>query len=168
MRTLTVEQQLAMLRRVIRSPIGRHMTAVLGSLAACLALLGYAIGHPIPWIFAAFFGLVAVFERQAVPNISAALKAYDACEPVAGWAVVTVVRGDETDSYRAIVELPGRARWQFQFMPQGWTPAAGRFPARVWMPAGSDAPVMAALDAGVLIPRYCPEVLVPADRSAGA
>lgn len=159
MRTMSVEQQVALLRRSMLSPLGRHLIASLGILALLFLALGYALDSPIPCMFAGFFGLVAVFEREAVPNIVAALRAWDGDSPVSGWVVITVVRGDEGDSYRVVVDEPGRMRWQYQFMPQGWKPVAGRFPARIWRPDGRDAPVMAAVDAGVLIPRYTPEAL---------
>lgn len=159
MRKMSVEQQVSMLRRSMQSPLGRNLNAFLGALALLLLVLGYAIGSPIPWMFAGFFGLVAVFEREAVPNIVAALRAWDGDPPVAGWVVINVVRGDESDCYHVVVDEPGRAGWRFQFMPQGWTPVAGRFPARIWRPAGQDAPVLAAVDAGVMIPRDRPEAL---------
>jgi hypothetical protein len=166
MRKMSVEQQIAMLRRSMQSPLGRHLNTWLGVLALILMAVGYATGNPILWMFAAFFGLVAVFEREAVPNIVAAMRAWDEGPPKAGWVSITVVRGDGGENYRAVVDEPGRVRWQYQFMPQGWTPVAGHFPARIWRPVAQEAPVMAAVEAGVMIPRNRPEALPSQDGFA--
>ncbi len=80
MATLSVEKQIAALRPTTGYAAHFHnwllLIATLGIIAAIV------FGHPVPLMFALFFGAIGLFERHAGSNIVAAISAYDAGEPV--------------------------------------------------------------------------------------
>jgi len=113
----------------------------------------------MPLMFALFFGAIGLLERQAGPNIVAAISAYDAGEPANGEVTVSLSCWDTDTHYHAVVREPNQPGWKYEFVPQGWKPAAQTYPARIWRDSSGDPPVLAVVENGILIPRYQPELV---------
>jgi hypothetical protein len=150
---LTIEQQIDLLRPAVRSGLARRFHWWLLGVAAVLLIVAAVTWHPVPLMIALFLGVVGVAERLAGPNLERAITAFDEGEPSGGIASITIVGGDTTDHYHAILREEGRPDSGFEFMPQGWEPAEGSFPARIWRSEDGTTPVLATIEAGVLIPR---------------
>lgn len=155
MKTLSVDEQVAVLRPSIGFAAHLHHWFLGG--AAAGAIVAVVLWHPVPLMIAAFLALVGLGERRAGPNIVAAILAYDTGTPSEGEATITITKGDMDDHYHALVRRQGQAGWTYQFMPQGWRPVAGTYPARVWCEGTSNRPVLAAVDEGLLLPRGEPK-----------
>lgn len=156
MKELTVEQQIDLLRPAVRTGLARRLHWWLIGLAAALGLVGLALWHPVPLMIAAFVGVVGLAERQAGPNLDAAVRAFDEGAPSAGHASITIVSGDTGDHYHVVLREEGRPDAEYEFIPQGWLPAEGTHPARIWRRPADGSPVLATIDKGVLIPRRKP------------
>lgn len=157
MRKRSVEAQIAMLRAAMQWRVGRNLHNWLIGAGAILAILSVATWSPIPLVCAAFFAIVGVSERRAAPNLLNALAAYDTQAPSMGEVSITITRWDSDDHYHALVREQGQADWDYEFIPQGWSPATGRHVARIWRSEGSGSPALAVVDEGLLIPRYDPK-----------
>jgi hypothetical protein len=148
---LSVEQQIAALRPTIGYAAHFHLgllwIAALGIVAAVV------FWHPVPLMFALFFGLIGLAERQAGPNIVAAISAYDAEKPTVGSVVVSMQCWDMDWHYHAVVKEPNQPDWTYTFVPQGWQPAAQTYSAKIWRFASAGPPVLAVVEHGILIPR---------------
>lgn len=161
MKKRSVEQQIAMLRASMQWRVGRNLHNWLIGVAVVLAILSLAIWSPIPLVCAAFFAIVGVSERRAAPNILNALAAYDSWAPSMGEVSITITRWDSDDHYHVLVVGLGQQHWEYEFIPQGWSPVAGRLPARIWRQEGNRQPALAIVDDGLLIPRYDPKCVEP-------
>jgi hypothetical protein len=152
----TVEEQIARLRP--GRGFARRLPVWLFGLAAVLCVTAAVVWHPVPLMVGLFFGLVGLLDRRAGPNIVAALEAYDTLRPVAGEVEIEVTTWSDSDSYHAMVCEPGQPAWTYPFMPQGWTPVAGRYPARIWRAAPGQPPALVAVADGILVPRTTPKL----------
>jgi hypothetical protein len=155
MNQLTVEEQIGRLRPAVRIGLARRLHWWLVGLAAVLVIVGLVVWNPVPLVIAAFLGVVGVAERQAGPNLVAAVTAFDEGVPSTGEAAITIVPGDTDDHYHVVLRERGRPDGEYEFIPQGWQPVEGSHPARIWRSDGG-TPVLAAVEKGVLIPRRRP------------
>lgn len=153
MKKLTVEQQIDLFRPAIRIGLARRFHWWLLGVAAILLVVAVVTWHPVPLMIALFLGVIGVAERQAGPNIDRAVRAFDEGEPASGIASIRIVEGDTTDHYHATLQEAGRPDAEFEFIPQGWSPAQGSFPARIWRDEDGATPVLATIEGGTLIPR---------------
>lgn len=153
MKRLTIEQQIDLLRPAVRTGLARRFHWWLLGVAVVLLIVAAATWHPVPLMIALFLGVVGVAERQTGPNLESAVRAFDESEPSAGIASIRIAVGDTTDHYHAVLREEGRPDSGFEFMPQGWKPVEGSFPARIWRGENGAAPVLATIEGGVLIPR---------------
>ena len=149
------DAQIALLRPSLRVA-GRMRTAFLG-IAAAGVILAWFLWNPIPLMFAAFFAAVGLADHRVGPNTVAALRAYDTGTPTTGALFVTITTWDMDQHYQARVREAGHPDWIYEFVPQGWTPEARSYPARIWRDAVNRAPVLAVVDAGIAIPRGVPQ-----------
>jgi hypothetical protein len=98
MATLSVDKQIAALRPTMGYAAHFHnwllLIAALGIIAAIV------FWHPVPLMFALFFGAIGLFERQAGPNIVVAISAYDAGEPTNGEVTVSMSELPHKESNR--------------------------------------------------------------------
>jgi hypothetical protein len=118
-------------------------------------------------LVAVFLGVVGIAERQAGPNIVAAMNAYHAGIPSAGWVSIRFECWDSDNSYHATVREDGHADWEYEFIPQGWQPRAGNFPAQIWRADTAGRPVMAVVEEGIMIPRREAKAVPSSSRMAG-
>lgn len=151
---VSVEEQIARLRPSLCFAPQMHLWLLV--VAALGVVFAAVFWHPVPLMFAAFFGIVAWSEQQAGPNIQRAILAYDAGTPAPGEITIQIAAGDSGNTYRAIVHEPGHEDWEYAFIPQGWQPIAGRHAARIWRAEGNHRPLLAVVAEGILIPRYDP------------
>ncbi len=162
MKSLSIESQIALLKAATNNSAGRNLQHWMLGSAAALALLSALIWNPIPLMVALFLGLVGIAERRAIPNILNALRAYESGVATLGEVTISTTCWDSDTHYHAIVQEPGRPDWTYEFIPQGWLPETGTYAAKIWRLAGREAPVIAATENGILIPRYQPTPPKPA------
>ena len=163
MKILSPEAQLSMLRAATENRIARKLHHwMIGSAIVLIIVSAIFSWHPVPLMIAAFLGVVGMAEQRAIPNILSALQAYDSVAPATGSVKFTITRWDSDDHYHAIVRQDGQAEWAYDFIPKGWSPVAGRHPARIWRLDKDAPPVLVAIDDGILIPRNKPQKLQPA------
>jgi hypothetical protein len=155
MKTLTVEQQIAALRPAAGFAAHMHRWFLLAAALGVVAAVVFR--HPVPLMLSVFLAVVGLSEKRAGPNIVAAIAAYDSGTPTRGEAAVSITSWDTDQHYHAVVREPGHPDWEFEFVPQGWRPTERSYPARIWRNGGGLQPVLAAVEAGIMIPRYDPQ-----------
>ena len=157
MKTLSVEEQIAVFKRPSVFLFVAHLRqwflggAVLGVITAII------FWHPVPLMIASFLGLIGLAEKRAGHNIVAALAAYDHGTSRVGEVSITITCWDMDNHYHAIAHEQSCPDWQYEFIPQGWQPSSGTYPARIWRDETSGRPVLATVEGGILIPRYDPK-----------
>lgn len=164
MRALSVQEQIAALRPGIGFAARMHYWFLAGAVLGVFAAVVF--WHPAPLVAAVFLGVVGLSEQRAGPNIVAAMAAYDSGKPTSGDVCIAVTRWDTGNTYHATVRERGQLEWKYEFIPQGWQPNVRNYPARIWRAGGAGQPVLAAVDDGILIPRYDPEQIPSASDQA--
>ena len=150
-----VERQIAALRPTLRFAENMHRWSLLGAAMGVVAAVVF--WHPVPLMVSAFLAIVGYSEQRAGPNVVAAIRAYDLGTPTHGEVSVSISCWDTDDHYHATVREQGHPDWEYEFVPQRWQPVAGRYPAKVWRSGNNQRPVLAAVEDGILIPRYDPK-----------
>ncbi|NND45987.1 MAG: hypothetical protein HKN58_11755 [Xanthomonadales bacterium] len=153
MKPRSVEQQISALRRT-RGIAARFHLWLLGA-AALGIVIAIIIWHPVPLMISLFLGIVGFAERRAGPNIVAALSAHDSKPSAPGEVAIHTTCWDTDTHFHATVREHGHPAWEYEFIPQGWQPEEGTYPARVWR-CREGKPVLASVEAGIMIPRYAP------------
>jgi hypothetical protein len=156
MNQCSLEQQIERLRPAVVSGLARHLHHGLLVLSAILAFLSMILWSPIPLMAAAFFALVGFAETQAGPNIEEAIRAYDSSQPTLGDVEIFVDSSGDGLRYVVNVCADELNFWQYEFIPQGWSPKPGAFSARIWKHEPSRRPVLCIAQGGLLIPRNKP------------
>jgi hypothetical protein len=155
MTTLSVERQIAALRPAIGFAAHMHKWFLVG--AALGVISAIVFWHPVPLMIAAFLAIVGFSEQRAGPNIVAAISAYDSGTPTPGEVTVTITCWDTDNHYHATLHEQGHPDWEYEFVPQGWQPAARSYPADIWRRGSKEQPVLAVVEEGIMIPRYDPK-----------
>ncbi len=165
MTTLSVEQQIAMLKPTIGFAAHMHKWLLAGAAIGVIAAVVF--WHPVPLMIAAFLGVIGFSERRAGPNILSAIAAYDSGTPTLGEVAVSITCWADDNHYHAIVRERDQPNWEYEFVPQGWKPAAQTYPARIWRTC-SGQPALAVVEDGIMIPRYDPKQLDPQQNNETA
>ena len=155
MRTLSIEQQVALLRPTMKFAAHMHTWLMVG--AALCAIAAVVLWNPIPLMFSFFLAIVGFSEQLAGPNIVKAISAIDCDTPSQGEVTIYTTLWDTGICYHAIVREPLYFEWEYEFIPQGWQPVARSYPAKIWRDNVTKLPVIAVVEGGILIPRYEPE-----------
>jgi hypothetical protein len=156
MATHSVEQQIAALRPTMGFAVNMHKWLMFW--AALGVIVAIVFWHPVPLMLSAFLAIVGFSEQRAGPNIVAAISAYDSGTPTLGEVAVFITCWTEDNNYHVIVRERDHPDWEYEFVPQGWQPAAKTYPAKIWRTSGRQ-PVLAVVEEGVMIPRYYPKQL---------
>ena len=157
MKTLSVAEQIALFKRPSVFRIAAHLRqwflggAIVGVIGAIF------FWHPVPLMIAAFLGLIGLAEKRAGPNIVSALAAYDHGTSRPGQVAITITCWDMDNHYHGTVREHGWSDWKYEFIPQGWQPSSGTYPAQIWRDETSGRPVLTTVEQGILIPRYDPK-----------
>ena len=156
MNQCSLEQQIERRRHAVVSGLARHLHHGLLVFSAILAFLSIILWSPIPLMAAAFFALVGFAETQAGPNIEEAIRASDSSQPTLGDVEIFV--DSSGDGLRYVVNVcAGEPNfWQYEFVPQGWSPKPGTFSAKIWSHEPSRRPILCVAQGGLLIPRNKP------------
>jgi hypothetical protein len=157
MKRLSVEQQIDNLRPTVGFAAQMHKWLLLGAALGVIASL--LIWNPIPLMFSVFLAVVGFSEKRAGPNIVAAISAYDSEAPAPGNASITITCWDMDNHYHVRLHEEGHPDWTYEFVPQGWQPAAGSHAAKVWRSGLEGKPVLSVVKEGVMIPRYDPKTV---------
>jgi hypothetical protein len=155
MKTLTVEQQIDCLRPTVGFAAQMHKGFLLGAALGVMASLLF--WNPIPLMFSIFLAVVGLSEKQAGPNIVAAISAYDSEAPSLASASITVTCWDMDNHYHVKLHEEGHPDWSYEFIPQGWQPIAGLYVAKVWRRGLEKKPALSAVEGGIMVPRYDPQ-----------
>jgi hypothetical protein len=153
MAKFSVEQQIAALRSTVK--FASHMNKWLLGSALIGLLTAITLWHPVPLMLALFLGVIGISERQAGPNIVAAISAYDSGTPTLGKVLINATRWDSDTNYHATVMEQGHPDWTYEFVPQGWQPNDSSYPAHIWR-ISDGKPVLVIIEDGVLVPRHIP------------
>ncbi|WP_372680015.1 hypothetical protein [Desulfosarcina sp.] len=168
MKISTVQQQIDNLRPLVKTGLALNFHNWLVACAVLLVILSVFLWNPIPLMMAIFLGVVGMAERSAGPNMAAAIKAYDTIKATSGKVTIGISCWDTDNHYHARVQENGQPDWEYEFIPQGWEPAAGCFAARIWRSDDSGPPVLTIVEGGILIPRYNPSSPQTVPRSSAA
>jgi hypothetical protein len=156
MSTLSIEQQIAVLRPTMGFAAHMHKWLLFGAALGVIAAIVF--WHPVPLMLSAFLAIVGFSEQRAGPNIVAAISAYDSGTPTLGEATVSITRWDTDNHYHAIVRERDHPDWEYEFVPQGWQPTTRTYPAKIWRAGSTRRPVLAVVEEGIMIPRYDPKL----------
>lgn len=154
---MTPEQQIEALRRMGRSGVARRLKQGSLVLAVGLAIAGVLTGHPVFFMAGAFAGLVAFSARQTTPHILRATQALDGGRRSEGTVQIEVTHWSDSDTYHAVVWADASRAWRFEFIPLGWQPRAGAFPAVLFALPSAEWPALVRVDEGIFHPRSDPE-----------
>jgi hypothetical protein len=154
-----VEQQIANLKPSVKSGVARHFHAYLFAGAILLVILSAVLWHPMPLMLAVFLGLVALGSRESGSLLQTAIQAYETAKPVASEVTVSIESDGDSDRYYATVVTAEESSWKFEFIPQGWNPAAGTHAALIWCLPSSTIPSLISVPEGIMIPRNKPKLL---------
>lgn len=157
MKTLSVEQQIDCLRPTIGFAGQMQKWFLLGAALGVIASLLF--WNPIPLMFSVFLVVVGVSEKRAGPNIVAAISAYDSESPSLGNASITITCWDMDSHYHVKLHQEGHPDWTYEFIPQGWQPAAGIYAAKVWRTDLENKPVLSVVEEGIMVPRHDPKAI---------
>jgi hypothetical protein len=155
MTKLSIEQQIAALRPTLGFAAHMHKWFLLGAALGVIAAIVF--WHPVPLMLSAFLAIIGFAEQKAGPNIVAAISAYDSGRPTPGEVTISITCWDTNNHYHARVRERGHPDWEYEFVPQGWRPVSQTYPAKIWRGASESKPVLAAVEGGVMIPRYEPK-----------
>ena len=154
MATLSIEQQIAMLRPTVGFAAHMHKWLLAGAAIGVIGAVVY--WHPVPLMIAVFLGVIGFSEQRAGPNILSAIAAYDSSAPTNGEISIAITSWDTDNHYHATVREQGHPDWEYEFVPQGWQPANRSYPARIWRGGSENQPILTVVEEGILIPRYDP------------
>jgi hypothetical protein len=166
MRTRSVQEQIDALQSSVTSGFAAHLHHWFLAGAAFGLMAAIVFWHPVPLMIAIFLGLIGLAERQAGPNIVAAITAYQSGIPRAGWVSIRFECWDSDNHYHATVREQGHPDWEYEFIPQGWQPRGSDYPAQIWREATAGQPVLAVVEEGLLIPRYVAKPVPEQSRAA--
>jgi hypothetical protein len=155
MKVPPIEQQVAALRPTLGFAADMHKWLLFGAGLGVIAAVVF--WHPVPLMLSAFLAIVGFSEQRAGPNIVAAIYAYDFGMPTLGEATISITCWDLDNRYHAIVREPDHSAWEYEFIPQGWQTVAQTYLAKIWRDVRSGQPVLAAIEQGIMIPRYDPK-----------
>lgn len=116
MATLSIEQQIAVLRPTMGFAAHMHKWFLFGAALGVIAAIIF--WHPVPLILSAFLAIVGFSEQRAGPNIVAAIAAYDLGTPTIGEATISITCWDTDNHYHAKVREPDHPDWEYEFVPQ--------------------------------------------------
>lgn len=154
MATLSVEQQIAMLRPTVGLAAHLHKWLLAGAAVGVIAAVVF--WHPVPLMIGAFLGVVGFSEQRAGPNIVSAIAAYDSGMSTNGEISIAITCWDTDNDFHATVRERGHPDWMFEFIPQGWQPVNRSYSAEIWRAGSENQPILAVVEEGILIPRYDP------------
>lgn len=157
MKHLGVSEQIDLLRPTVDSGLALRLRWWLLGIATVLVVTSLLTWHPVPLMFAVFFGVVGIAERWSGPNLVSAVRAFDEGTPSPCSVSITIVSGDTIDHYHAATYEDRGDEWTFEFIPQRWQPEEGSHPARIWRSEDGGPPVLVTVEGGILIPRDRPQ-----------
>lgn len=134
-----------------------------GALALTVGLVvaGFRVDNPVPWMVALFAALVTGSAFQSSPHIAAAHRSLDEGHVQDGHIRIHITRWSDSDTFYATTLGLQPHDWRMTFIPQGWTPREGRFPARLHHLPGIRWPTLIVTEVGLLFPRQTPEAVGP-------
>jgi hypothetical protein len=154
----TVAQQIEMLRLAAAPRLLSRVEAIVLLLASVALAFDFGVRFLGLGIFlGVLFLAMAIGRRQAMPNRLKALRGLEAGSKVAGMVEIDILPSDDWKYYRATTTDRDGVRWVFPFEPSEWQPEEGNGPADLYFIAGTDWPVVAVTESGILVPGARPK-----------
>lgn len=134
------------------------------NVALLLIVLGLIVAgvwsrHTAYFAVSAIVALIAISSWRASAHLRNAAKGAAEGRRVQGEVQIDVTEWTDEPTYHATVKGADQRLWQFEFIPQGWTPRAGKVPAEFRLIPGVDWPVLILTHDGILYPRRAPAVV---------
>jgi uncharacterized membrane protein YedE/YeeE len=156
---MTVDEQMASLRRLGNSRVVHGLAAGLAGVAVLLVAIGLLMGWVAMFALAAFAGFIAFAAKTSTPHLRRAARALDAGRRAHVPIEIEVRHAGDSPSYRAVVTSAPGQTWRVDFVPHGWTPDSGTYVAEARFLADVPWPVLLITDDGLLVPRHAPRRL---------
>jgi hypothetical protein len=121
-----------------------------------LAALGFYTGQPSYFIVLILPAVIAYSAHQTGPHIRAASEAIKSGSRSEGTIAIESDRPLDNDRFYATVATEPGCAWRFEFIPVGWRPIAGRFPATVYTVPNLAWPALIEVQGEFIHPRYTP------------
>ncbi len=123
-------------------------------LLVILLALGFYTMLPPYFMVAAFLGVIIFAVRRSTPHLKNAAKAITEGQKKAG--SVKVEKIYDSSACNVMVEDPILGIWHFSFVPTGWEPTEGKFPATIYHLLNVAWPVLVEVEEGIMVPREQP------------
>jgi len=156
---MTPDQQLHNLQRYGNDALLMLLRSLLILAAVLLFAAAYFYRELMYLMIGIFVTLVTIALLKSTPHIRHAVRASRQGIPFAGTMEITIDGTDNTPSYTATTRDRYGHYWKFEFLPQGWKPAAGQTEAQLFSIADVGWPVLIRTEHGILYPRYTPKRL---------
>jgi hypothetical protein len=158
---MTPDQQLHNLQRYGNDALLMLLRSLLILAALLLFAAAYYYRELMYLMIGIFVTLVTIALLKSTPHIRHAVRASRQGIPFAGTLEIAIDDTDDMPSYTATTRDRYGHYWKFEFLPQGWKPAAGQTPAELFSIADIAWPVLIRTEHGILYPRYTPKRLEP-------
>jgi len=162
---MTPEQQLLKLQRTDNEALRILGRSLLTLAAVLLCAAAYHYHEAMFAMAGVFLAVVALSIWKSAPHRRHAVRASRQGIPYSSTLTITVTESSDASAYQATVRDRFGTSWEFEFLPQGWKPAAGQTPAELFSIADIAWPVLIRTEHGILYPRYTPKRLETASAS---
>lgn len=159
----TSAEQMENLRRMAEKRTLSVLSYSLFTLAAASAVAAIIYNHhPFLYFLGGFFLLIGITSRQSSPFILEAAKALEISTPRQGTFEVKIEEWSDSPTYRArFHHHDSGSYWNFEFIPQGWSPVAGRLEGQLYFLPDHQWPSLIVTEKGILFPRFKPKRETP-------
>ncbi len=157
---MNASQQIEAIRVMARRRTAQWLKWVLVLASLLFAITGLYTRQTPYFIGSGLAAIIACAAHQAAPHIQAAARALDTGERSPGTVTIEVAGWSDSDKFHARIVMADSGVWRFEFIPLGWKPVAGQYPATIFRLPGLAWPALVQIEAGVMYPRYTPKPAV--------
>jgi hypothetical protein len=156
--SLTNIQQADAIRAMARRRMPHWLKWILALTALLLGIAGLYTQQTPYFIGFLCMAIIAYSAHHSAPHIDAAAQALDTGDRIAGTVTIEISRWSDADTYHASVAMAEADVWRFEFIPIGWHPVAGQYPATFFRSQGLAWPALIQIEAGIMYPRNTPKL----------
>lgn len=124
-------------------------------LLAVLLALGIYTRLPPYLMIAAFVGVFIYAAYSRTPHIKNAVRALTEGHKKTGQVRLQAIY--DSDAFTVTLINTSDSNWQYSFVPTGWKPSEGEFPATIYYLPDVAWPVLVETDQGIMVPRETPK-----------
>ena len=151
-------KQTEQLRAMARRHVPKWLTwalAVFGVVMLVLAVLNWELVYLLGALLS---GIAAYASHQNAPHIYAAVQALDHGVSAERDVTIRAECWSDSESYSVTVVMANLSSWTFDFVPIGWKPKEGTWPATVYTVTEAPWPVLIRFEDGIAYPRAQPKL----------